>query len=794
VSAELTLSELALPVLLGEPASQDRRARKRFWSYVQKWRAWLHGELCRSQPGDIESAQQEVDDLLSLVLLIQFIRDRDAEAAPPPGELGRRLAGSSVRQLCEALQAHIASPVLKTVFAPDHFAENGSIPARVWQSTFADPLIRASRKAYGSRLPVTILGDFHQWCLAHSPDEESGPKQPGRSGRRRYDKGIHYTPGPLVDYLTARALGGLCAGLSLQRIADLRILDPACGSGVFLVAALRYLIARLEQERRGEAASETDARLTLQEWLNVAATTIFGSDLDARAVAWAIRSLLLTAWEGATSNCRETGGGILVQVPDLRQNVVSRDFLASAPACTDRSISVACPEIDLVLGGPPFVHLQQLHRSAPAALGRYRRQFRTAQSGQFDLYMLFMERAIERLKEQGWLAFSVSSTFLRSDSGRRLRRLIGETCQVHEIIEFEDRKIYPDAVTQIALVLLQKTAVRSPGRHVWVRGPGQLREKLSALASGMTLENPQIEVRPLAADACRQEQWSFQSANEAELLARLKSVGTPLGDLPVYIGQGVVTGADEVFLLRAVTREVGGEVLVEQRETGRQFLIESALLRPIVRNRDIRGYTQSSPPTLCLVPYDASGKLLPESVLRSDYPRTYHYLLSCRERFAARRLSGQAPWYAFRAGNPFRFSQRPQVIGGLVTSGGDFTNKSDPLCLCHSGVLVMVPNKLLIDPYYLLGICNSVVFWAFIRQRMPTMGEGRHTLRLERLREFRLDVFDTEHEPLRQQIATLARHLLADPLTKLARSVLKADIDKAVCELYGVSASRPRGS
>jgi hypothetical protein len=316
---------------------------------------------------------------------------------------------------------------------------------------------------------------------------------------------------------------------------------------------------------------------------------------------------------------------------------------------------------------------------------------------------------------------------------------------------------------------------------VWVRGSGQLREKLAALASGMNSANLQIEARPLAADACRHEQWSFQSASEAELLARLLSVGTPLGDLPVYIGQGVVTGADEVFLLRAVTRESAGEVLVEQRETGRQFLIESAMPRPIVRNRDVRGYTPPAPPTLCLVPYDASGRVLPESALRSDYPRTYHYLLSCRDRFEARRRGGPVPWYAFRAGNPYRFSQRPQVLSGLVTSGGDFTIKTDPTCLCHSGVLVLVPNKLLIDPFYLLGVCNSAVLWAFVRQRMPTMGEGRHTLRLERLREIRLDVFDPEHEPLREQIAALARRLLTDPLTKPERSALKADIDKAVC-------------
>jgi hypothetical protein len=295
VSVEFSLSGPGLPALLGEAACPDPRVRKQFWNFLQGWRAWLHAQLCRSRPSETGSAQQAVDDLLSLVLLTQFIRDRDAAAAPPLGELGRQLAGASVRQLCQALQQHVASPVLKAIFDPECVLVSHPIPAKVWQSPFAHALIRASRAAYGARLPIPVFGDFHQGCLAHPPGPQSCIKLPGGTGRRRYEKGIHYTPGPLVDYLTARALGRLCAGLCPERIAQLRILDPSCGSGVFLVAGLRYLLTRLGQERRSGAASETGAGLTLQARLDVAAATIFGSDLDARAVSSTIRSILLTA-------------------------------------------------------------------------------------------------------------------------------------------------------------------------------------------------------------------------------------------------------------------------------------------------------------------------------------------------------------------------------------------------------------------------------------------------------------------------------------------------------------------
>lgn len=311
---------------------------------------------------------------------------------------------------------------------------------------------------------------------------------------------------------------------------------------------------------------------------------IFGTDLDAQAVEWTIRALLLTAWEGSGR-----ADALPVTVPDLSQNIVARDFLAPATGSTGE-------RIDVVLGGPPFVRLQQMLHSDAAAVQRYKRAFRTARSGLFDLYILFIEKAIDLLAPNGLLALSVSNTFLRSETGRVLRQLIGDRCQVHEIIDIEDPKIYPDAVIQIALIVLQKSVARSIGRHVWIWGKGQLRQKLSALASGSC--HALVETRTLPPQMIRLEQWSFQSVEETALLSKIEAIGKPLGDLAIHIGQGVVTGADEVFLLPSLQQEKAAKVLVKHRGTGRQFWIESALLRPITRNRDIRGYAQPAPATL----------------------------------------------------------------------------------------------------------------------------------------------------------------------------------------------------
>jgi len=753
--------------LIAAPISNDPRTRKHFFTFLQKWRNWLCNQICRSQPGNKDLAHRGVDDLLALAFLVQFVRDQSPDAIQSLDQLPRRQEDFALGQLCTDLQNAAACPVLKTVFDPVRFASQCALPPAVIERAFWHPIIQASRRLVGPRLPITAFGDLHQWCLAFTPGEAPTVKRGARSETRRYDKGIHYTPAALVNYLTSRVLAQAFSGPSTDEALQRRILDPSCGCGVFLVAALRYIFSWVEKARPGD--------LGLQERLDILNRMIMGTDLDAQAVEWTKRALLLTAWEPRRGTVE-----LAATVPDLSRNIIARDFLA--PAIDSKNDG-----IDVILGGPPFVRLQQMLHSDPAAVDRYKRAFRTAQFGQFDLYILFIEKAIDLLAPNGFLAFSVSNTFLRSETGRVLRQLIGDECQVHDIIEFEDPKIYPDAVIQIALVLLQKSPARGPSRHVWIRGKGLLREKLAALA--MQSSHASVEIRPLPPQIIRSDRWFFQSTEETNLLARIQAAGKPLSRLPIHIGQGIVTGADDVFLLRKVGAGSDGAILVEQRKTGRHCWIEAPILRPIIRNRDIHGYALPSLPTLCLVPYDKTGKLLDEETLRRDFPRAHEYLLSNKDQLIVGNRKRLEAWYALTATASLRRAASMKVIGGLIASGGDVTLVSGT-DLCHGGVLSMAPDPAVIDPYYLLGVCNSSVFWAFVQHKMPTMGIGRHTIRLERLRHFPLVVAGPENRSLVQSIAAGAQRLLVDPLSPLQRKEIMAEVDRMARELYGLPEMR----
>lgn len=104
--------------LIAAPLSNDSRTRRHFFAFLQKWRSWLRLQIGRSQTGNSELAERGADDLLTLALLVQFVRDRAPDAMQSLDQLPLRQLGFTLGQLCGDLQSTTPCPVLKTVFEP----------------------------------------------------------------------------------------------------------------------------------------------------------------------------------------------------------------------------------------------------------------------------------------------------------------------------------------------------------------------------------------------------------------------------------------------------------------------------------------------------------------------------------------------------------------------------------------------------------------------------------------------------------------------------------------------------
>ena len=338
---------------------------RRFWEYLHRWRVSLFHHWIREGCGDTQPADlaRLVDHLLGTRLLLCYV-GRWTEAGTP--DLQGLCAGSSQPtswNLSAAIQASFSCPILRSVFDPAWVPINTSIPVAIFASEWEKRVANALWLLFRDHpLPLSFFGDFHQLCVANPL---------GTDASRRYERGIHYTPAPIVDYLVNTILDRAFAGRSIDEIKRLRILDPSCGCGAFLIAALRYVLRWLD-DHAGKADDSVDS--WFQERFDVLSGMLFGIDIDERAVAWTIRLLLLAVWEASVVDLREVSRQCAMAPPDLRKNIICRSFL-------DVEADSPHGRVNAIIGGPPFVRLRELYRSQRERIAAYRRQFQSARGG-----------------------------------------------------------------------------------------------------------------------------------------------------------------------------------------------------------------------------------------------------------------------------------------------------------------------------------------------------------------------------------------------------------------------------
>lgn len=469
-----------------------------------------------------------------------------------------------------------------------------------------------------------------------------------------------------------------------------------------------------------------------------------------------------------------------LSVPSLQNTIRCRSFLNRATFQSSTSPSLL--SYDAIIGGPPFVRLEQLHSTQRDQLPLYRRRYLSARQGQYDLYMLFIEQALDLLNEGGRVAFSLSNSFLRTDSGRMVRAYIAANACVEEIVEFEDPKTYDDAATQIALLRLRKVRPRCEGRYAVIEGRGRLRRKLEQLVSGQP--DSDISIRPLQPEATASSGWKLASSGDGRWLEEIQQVGVPLGCL-VAIEFGLSTSMDRLLLLKKIGQAAGGNILAQARDDKHTVRLEEAATRSVLRGHQLRGYQSPRLQHIYPFPYDAKGRVLLEDELRAKFPLMYAFLVRQKAELSKRALAKGCPWYSTFRQKPNCLSQGPKLLSAKITSGGKFSLIDDPQTLPHNSVISLADHSGMLDPYYLLGIVNSRIFMRYVSLTMPKINLGRHSLRLSRLRCFPVpDPISENVRQASQTISSLARDLLRQSRRSVPSQKLLAAIDRQVADLY----------
>jgi predicted type IV restriction endonuclease len=310
-----------------------------------------------------------------------------------------------------------------------------------------------------SVLPVDVLGQVYEQFLGkvirleddHNAVVEEKPEV-------RKAGGVYYTPTYVVDYIVEHTVGKLLEGKRpgpRGGASRLKIVDPAAGSGSFLIGAYQYLLD-WHRDRYVEDGAEKhqkvlyqgpggEWRLTIEEKKRILTNNIYGVDIDPQAVEVTKLSLLLKVLEGETDETLESQLRLFAEraLPDLDDNIKCGNSLIGPDFYEDDQMALldeeehyrinvfdwksAFPKVfsgddpgfDTVIGNPPYLRIQGLQEYYGPQIGYFLRHYQSAVK-RFDLYLLFAERGFDLLAKNGRLGFICPHKFVNSDFGSGL--------------------------------------------------------------------------------------------------------------------------------------------------------------------------------------------------------------------------------------------------------------------------------------------------------------------------------------------------------------------------------------
>ena len=516
---------------------------------------------------------------------------------------------------------------------------------------------------------------------------------------------------------TAKAAGAWLKSLQTyrKRLRELKIVDPACGSGAFLIQTLE----KLKREHRW-VADET-YRVTGQEELwdldavinDILANNLHGVDINAESVEIATLALWMhTASPGKPLSSLDQNircGNSLVgpdfytnRQPDLfsedeRERINAFDWRAAFPKIFNQG------GFDCVIGNPPYVKLQNF-RKVQGPVAEYLMEARSAdgeplyasaRTGNFDLYLPFIEKGVDLLRPEGCMGYIAPNVWMMNEYGQGLRAAVKGNRSLDRWIDFKSFQVFDEAITYTALQFFRGKAVDAL-RCAFVPDGDMSRVDWQA-------PHAVIPYGDLSDNAA----WNLMPDAERKLTDRLKSSCKPLAACCKGIFVGIQTSADAIYHL---TRLGPGRY---RTRNGEEVCIEDALMRPLVSGAEAKRYQSPQTDTCLLFPYEISGmrpRLLSENEMSANFPLAFTYLKQ-HEIELRTRESGKFDdelWYRFGRNQNIGIQDQPKLVVAQTVPNlrVAYDEKGEFYCnnVRVNGILPNTPEY----GWYLLGILNAI--------------------------------------------------------------------------------------
>jgi type I restriction-modification system DNA methylase subunit len=653
--------------------------------------------------------------------------------------------------------------------------------------------------------------------------------------------GIYYTPQFIVSAVIESTITKLINDKTPSEIEKIRILDPACGSGSFLLGAYQKLIdyhIKYYSKHQNEAKSGTlfpnliidrdgTHRLSIEKKSEILKNNIYGVDLDPQAVEVAMMSLYIKALEGekALPHNKEL-------LPSLSNNIkcgnslIGYDFFEQKTLNDNEEKEKINPfewkskttgfgkifdeknGFDAIVGNPPYIRIQTMKEWAPKEIEYFGKKYKTAATGNYDIYAIFVEKALEILNERGLLGFILPHKFFQANYGKNLRKIISENKFLKEIVNFTDQQVFEEATTYTCLLFLDKAGNKF-FKYSEISKLEHPTHQLQTIQKNNEYKDNYIKIGLLPITEISENQWSFGFGDEIQLLNKLKNLKPKLIDISERMFQGLITSSDDIYLLKNIKEQDSSKFKkLFSRALNKEVIFEKELIKPYLKGKEIKKYTISEPKYSLLFPYTINHNkklsLIHYDEFEKNFPRAFAYLLENKAALEKRekgKMKSKEKWYDFTRPQSLDMFSHPKIMTPFNAFHNSFYLDTEGKWYFTAGVAggygitLKEDSKFSIE--YVLGLLNSQLIEYFVKKTGTLLRGKFFSYEYRFIENIPIKKIENEHEKsLEGEIIKLVKEInkISKELEENQHEVLNRQvkvygekIDELVYTLYGIT-------
>ncbi len=410
---------------------------------------------------------------------------------------------------------------------------------------------------------------------------------------------------------------------------------------------------------------------------------------------------------------------------------------------------------DVVLGNPPYIPLKKLPE-----LKLVKDNYKTYNSNG-DIYMLFIERALQIVKKNGLVNFIISNKWMRSAFGENLRSFLLENTKILKLIDFDSLKVFDKATVDTNIIEIKNQKNDSKSFET-VR-----------LDKSFNLEKDSIfkyfDENKKTLSNLTSEAWNLISEKEKLIKIKIEKIGKPIIEWNIKINSGIKTGLNEAFIINTIEKE---KIICKEDKN-------KNIIKPLLQGKNIRKYYCKWTDLWLINSHNGlqSKKIKPINV-EKEYPIIFKHLSKCLPKIKERFDKGKH-WSNLRNCAYHNDFENEKIVWRAITKKFNF--HYDTKSMYSDGTTFIMTGK---DLKYILSILNSRLF-SFCMDEIYLLGD---TFRSKNkiLQNFPIPEINEKNRKTVNKIKRLVNKILStkEKNNKTDTSKEQTKIDNFIYKLY----------